>query len=107
MSVDTGGVNEHDIQNSILEYLTLRGHLCWRNNSGKVKTANRYIQLAPKGSPDIIGIHKDTGAFIGLEVKKPGKKPTEEQMRFREEIAGRGGIAGVVCSLEDVVGIGL
>ena len=33
-------MSESDTQRAILDYLTLRKHFCWRNNSGAFKTVN-------------------------------------------------------------------
>lgn len=57
--------------------------------------------LAPKGISDLIGCHE--GKFIALEVKRPGGKPSPEQMQFIADVQRSGGIAGVVYSVEDVI----
>ena len=97
-------ITEHAIQLQIIEYLKLQfpAFYCWRNNSGAYQTQKgHYVQFGKKGSADIIGISPD-GRFVALEVKKPGEKPKEHQKEFLEEILTRGGIAGVVTSIEDV-----
>lgn len=48
----------------IIQYLNMKGHLVWRNNSGGTKVANSYgkmhfMRLAPAGSPDIVGLTKN------------------------------------------------
>ena len=43
------------------------------------------------GVPDIVGCW--FGKFIGIEVKRPGKAPTERQWGILNAIADRGGIA--------------
>lgn len=99
-------MTESNIQKEIMEYLTLRGYLVWRNNSGGKKIGKYYIHMAPEGSPDIIGIQPVTGKFIGVEVKKPDgkteKKRAEKQRLFSENIQKLGGIAIIAYCVEDV-----
>lgn len=98
---------EKDIVNAILQYLQLKKIFAWRNNSGMIfgkdeKGRTYAHRMGPKGSPDIIGIMSD-GRFLGIEVKVPGNKPTDEQSEFLEEIQKRGGIAFVAYSVDDVI----
>jgi hypothetical protein len=63
------------------------------------------------GSSDLVGVlsarvHLETkpvtfGRFFVLEVKKPGKKPTDEQRRFLALVRRMGGFAGVVTSADE------
>jgi len=53
------------------------------------------------GIPDIIGCVE--GLFVGLEVKQPGKKPSELQEIELQNIRKAGGIAGVVTSVEEAI----
>ena len=94
---------ETDIQNLIRLALSERGIISWRNNTGALKDKDgRLIRygMCP-GSSDIIGIMPD-GRFLAIEVKKPGKKPTPEQLNFIEAIRRHGGIAGVAHGVEDL-----
>jgi hypothetical protein len=43
--------------------------------------------------------------FTGVELKAPGEKPSEEQMRFLRELAEAGGVSGWASSLEDALEI--
>lgn len=54
------------------------------------------------GSADILGILKPSGRFLAIEVKKPGGKPSEEQIAFLCAIRDAGGVAIVAQSLDDV-----
>lgn len=95
------------IQSSILDYLNLSGHICIRVNAGKIQTARgNWVNLAPKGAPDIMGCSRD-GRAIGIEVKTRAGKLREGQAQFLEEIRSRGGVAGVCRSIEDVQALGL
>lgn len=101
---------ESDIQKGILEYLEWRRILVWRTNAGsafrsytnKSGISKMYKQtFAPPGTSDIIGI-TNTGLFLAIEVKVPGKEPTEIQTQFINEINEKGGIAFVAHSIEEV-----
>lgn len=98
---------ETAIVSGILEYLAIKKHYCWRQNSAAFKVEERFIRAGFPGISDIIGIHKDTGQLIALEVKQPGKKPTKKQEEFLKNVKDRGGIAAVVTSIDDVMSLGL
>lgn len=96
---------EREISKSILEYLTLRKVFCWRNNTGGfLDKRDHYYKFGKTGSGDILGLTK-TGQFFSIEVKRPGKKPTDAQVEFMDRIAFNGGIAFVACSIDDVIQI--
>lgn len=88
-----------------MEYLALRPDIyCWRNNSGKLTDrAGRLVSFGKVGSADILGIAPD-GRLMALEVKKPStrKNTSPAQKEFLGEISKRGGIAGIVTSIEEV-----
>lgn len=105
-------MKESEIQSQILEYLLLKGHFCWRNNTGAFRWTDRHggerLQRFGKvGSSDIIGMQKGTGRFIAIEVKQPGKDPTDDQREFITEVRASGGLAFVATKLEDVRAQGL
>lgn len=72
----------------------------WRNNTGMMSVMKRRIRFGLPGSPDVIGFLRD-GRFLAIEVKAPGKRPTPEQMRFLVDVAGAGGVAGCVRTLDE------
>jgi hypothetical protein len=43
-----------------------------------------------------------TGRFLAIEVKRPGGKPTPEQLQFIDTINQAGGLAFVAHSIEEV-----
>ena len=51
------------------------------------------------GIPDIIGCAR--GRFFGLEVKRPGERPTKIQRYELAKLDKAGAITGVVRSVED------
>lgn len=103
--------SEHDIQSTILAYLEIQGHYVWRQNTGVMKIegprGTRMFRAGFKGISDIIGIHKDNGRFIAVEVKKRGNKPSIHQTAFLNEIKRRGGYAIIAYDIEDVQKEGL
>lgn len=104
-------VRESEIQRSILEYLTMRGHFVWRNNSGAYvgehKGKTRFFRFGKKGSSDILGCAKSTGKIIAIEVKRLGGDVTPEQNSFLGSIQKENGIAFVAYSVDDVIKAGL
>lgn len=89
---------ESEIQKNILDYLELRGICAWRTNAGQTRN---NVKLAPKGTPDIIG-YLPNGLFLGIEVKRPGKHPTDVQKRWMLKASSSGCVAFVAKSVEDV-----
>ncbi len=99
---------EKETQKTILQYLNLKGHYCWRNNTGMIfseyKGKKRMWYAGMKGSSDIIGIAKD-GKFIAIEVKSKKNKPSLYQQLFLAEVKKRGGYAIVAYDLDTVMKI--
>lgn len=100
-------MNEHDIQNQILQYIRLRGGVAIRVNSGSVLVKRkdktyRYIGAEP-GTSDIIGLYRMR--FLAIEVKNGKNLPTEVQVRFLETVRECGGIGIVAYSLDDVISV--
>lgn len=58
-------------------------------------------KYALKGVPDIIIVHRRS--FIGLEVKRPGNRQSEDQETFQRRVESSGGFYYVVTCLEDVI----
>ncbi len=97
---------ETALVNACMEYLTLKGYLPLRVNSGLLIVEHssgkqRAVRLAPTGTSDIIACSHD-GRFIAVECKMAGRDLTPNQKEFLEEIKKRGGEALVVNSLDDL-----
>jgi hypothetical protein len=83
---------ESSITRKILNYLkSVPGCFAWKAHGG---------MYGYTGIPDIICCYH--GRFFGFEVKRPGNKPTAIQEKAIRDIAGAGGTAIVVYSVEDV-----
>lgn len=108
--------SETQLVKACLEYLRLRGVMAWRNNSGatpyKGKDGKgRFVRYGLKGSSDILGVipltvsgdgDRERGRFLGVEVKVPGKGPTEDQKQFLQNVTAAGGVALVVHSVDEL-----
>ena len=103
-------MKETQLVTLIINYLIIKGHYVWRNNSGFFKhdyttkagiNKTSAIRAGIKGGSDIVGVSK-YGKFIAIECKVGKNKPTELQEMFLKEIESRGGHAIVAYSLEDV-----
>ena len=83
---------EQDIQTAIMNYISSIGGL-------PVKFNNMGI-YAKAGVSDILACIK--GRFVAIEVKRPGKKPSDLQERFLDAVNTIGGFAFWADSLQDV-----
>lgn len=72
----------------------------WRQNSGKVKVRGGYMQLAPNGASDLVGV-QEFGLAAFVEVKRKKVKLNDEQWKFLTEMQGRG--AWVRVFVEDTL----
>lgn len=100
------GKEESGIQLAICDYLALRKHFFWRQNTTPIYNSElKRFRAMPKhsknGLPDII-IIKD-GKFIGLEVKTNKGSQQQSQKDFEEGCRKVGGEYYVVRSVEEVI----
>lgn len=99
---------EKQLQSAILDYLTMRHFLCWRNNSGMAESTNAKtgasyrIKLGKSGSPDIIGMTK-SGTWLGIEVKGEKGKQRESQIEFEQQVRDNHGIYLLVHSWDEFI----
>lgn len=84
------------------------GMVLWRNSRGVARFKDADTGRETKvpyglaaGASDIIGIYR--GIFLAIEMKQPGKAPTEEQRLFIELVNKAGGYAFVATCEEDFV----
>jgi hypothetical protein len=86
LEVGSGG-----IQDEIEDWLKSQSHRAWWTRSRTDKATTNRI-----GTPDFVGVF--AGKPFALEVKRPGKKPTTEQLGELAWFRKAGGIATVVYS---------
>lgn len=96
--------SESEIQAGILSYLAMRRDMyAWRNNSGGYFPApGRFLRFGERGSADILCIQAPVGRLIGIEVKRPGKKPTVYQAGWGKKVQAKGGVYFVVSSVAEL-----
>ena len=83
---------ESEIKREIRHYLKLKG--IWHYNSWQG-------QFSEPGIADLIGIYK--GRYLAIEVKVPGRKPSDRQQAFLDRVNHEGGLAFVATGVEDVM----
>jgi hypothetical protein len=92
------GKSEAAVQNEIRLAAARRNITLWRNNVGAYETPegqwvryglNNDSAQANKRmkSADLIGIHRGTGRFVSIEVKRPSWKHSEASERDRAQLA--------------------
>lgn len=92
------GKSEAAVQAEIRLAAARRGITLWRNNVGAYETPegqwvryglNNDSAQANKRmkSADLIGIHRPSGRFVSIEVKRPGWKHSEASERDRAQLA--------------------
>lgn len=97
--------SEHAIQQAILSALGRRRDVrVWRANSGMAFGKARAVRFGVPGQADVSGILAG-GCRLELEVKRPGEKPTAQQVLFGEMIRRFGGVWAVVYSVEEAIAI--
>lgn len=96
---------EKEIQKQILAWLRLHGATAIRVNSGafggEYKGKKRFIRANDtRGCSDVLCCWR--GRFVAIEVKRPGEKPTIDQVAFLQGVQRSGGLAFVASSVDDV-----
>ena len=99
-------IREADVLRSCLEYLRLRGHFVWRENTGQATAGGRRIRFGILGCADIIGIAKN-GKFIAVECKSSTGRQSEEQKKFEHDCVSNGGLYVLARSVDDLKEAGL
>lgn len=124
-------MSEKDIQSAIMKAVSQCGAVIFRNNQGTGVTgqivgkqgsnfvvANARVTkfgVCNPGGSDLIGwrsvkitpemVGQTVAIFLALEVKTPSGKPMIEQANFIHAVRTAGGLAGVVRSVDEAVGI--
>ena len=96
------GMSEKRLQDLILLGISSKGHTVYRTNAGKVKDARSgaWIQMLPKGYPDLTAFRKTDGKFVAIEVKTDSGVLSKEQKQFAKFAATQPIIYGVARSKE-------
>lgn len=82
---------ESVVQAQCFEVLKSFGVDCKRQNTGAAMQGGRLVRYGEKGDPDITGVLPD-GRRLDLEVKRPGARPTAEQLDRLRRTNAAGGV---------------
>jgi Holliday junction resolvase len=99
-------MKEGDLVKAIISHYKNRDNIkLFRVHSGKVQIKGGFMQLAPAGTPDLVGYKG--GSFIGIECKTTAKesKLSPEQIEFRTHVYRSGAVYIEARHLQDVVDI--
>ena len=74
----------------------------FRANTGMVSTPDgkRVFRAGFRGCSDILGMLRG-GRWLAVEVKRPGKQPTDDQRTFLDAVNRGGGLGFVARSIAD------
>jgi len=98
------GLTESKIVSACLAYLNRSRTIAWaiRMNVGAATdSTGRLVRFGFPGLSDIIGQLSD-GRFLAIEVKMPGKKPTDHQQNFLTRVEKYNGVAYTVHSVDEL-----
>lgn len=100
-------MSESTLVTGCLQLLKLCGIMAWRQNSGAIAGKDHlgkkfFMRLAWPGMGDIGGILND-GRYLSVECKRPGNRPTPEQVQFAKDVTTRGGVAMTVYSVDHLI----
>lgn len=97
---------ETPIVSAVLAALQASRIWCWRENSGLMVIgkgkARRVVQLAPPGTPDILG-YLSSGKGFGLEVKTRTGRQSASQKAWQKKAESRGVRYAVVRSAREAL----
>ena len=98
---------ERGIQTAIMNALFAHPKVAWAyvTTIGLFKgRGGQRINVGFPGQSDILGQMKD-GRFLAIEVKQPGKVPTEDQYKFLDLVSKNNGVSGWADNIEDAIKI--
>jgi hypothetical protein len=97
---DRTKAHEKLVKQCLLE-LTTKGWFCWKNNSGAMKSGNRFQVYGLKGSADIIGMTSN-GTFVAVEIKTGKAVQNKHQLAFEKAVKKRFGIYQIIRTYEEL-----
>lgn len=74
----------------------------WRNNTGALGTADRFVKFGLEGSADFLGILGPSGRFIAIECKSSSGRQTEQQRAFQAMVERFGGLYILARSIDQI-----
>ena len=101
-------MKEADIQSEIMIALGAHPLVAWvyvtTTGTFKGLKGGAKYKIGIPGMPDIILQMRD-GRLGGIEVKKPGNKPTKEQSDFIDMISRNNGVSGCATNVQEAIQI--
>ncbi len=107
---------ENSVQRACLNYLRLKGILCWRANSSPIPLPKGGFRsfAGLRGVADILAVVPMTvdvvgrgpmifGILLACECKSPTGKLSKHQEAFRDAVVNAGGIYVVARSVNDLI----
>lgn len=97
-------MSEGQIQDDIrLALGGISGLVLWRNMCGQSEIRGRFVRfgVGNPGGADLIGLYN--GRFVGVEVKAPKGRLSDEQKRWGDLVTRNGGVYVVLRSAEEAV----
>src|SRR3990167_10530073 len=98
-------ISEQQIQKTIIDYLRFKKYVVFKHHStGSTIREGKPVYFAhgEKGISDIIAC-SPKGTFVAIEVKKPGGRPSPEQLDFLARVKANNGIGILAYSLDEVM----
>jgi len=99
------GLTEQQIEKQIYEFLNgISGCLCYKTGTTGLSKGGRHVKSNPmerKGKADLVCCFR--GVYVGIEVKKPGGKQSEDQKTFESDVIAAHGEYWLVESLDQVI----
>ena len=83
-------------------YLRVRGHMAWICPTGLATYGKNRVPYGVPGTPDVHGILRPSGRFIGVECKTGNAVMTRLQEIARDEITDAGGLYVEARTIDDV-----
>ena len=95
-------MKEQEIQKQIKDFLQELGYVVVKVNNVGIKGNKTFIPPSQKGISDLLCCAPG-GKFLAIEVKKPGGKPSVDQLHFSSQVLKAGGMSILAYSLDDVI----
>jgi hypothetical protein len=102
-------MKESETQKAILEWLAWKHIFHYRNNSGAFAIPaegthqRRFFRAGVAGAPDIVCVIN--GQYVGIELKAPKGKQSDNQREFQRELEAAGGRYILAYSIDDVASV--
>ncbi len=86
---------------SALEFLAINKFFTWENNTGALKTEDRFVRFGQPGSADILGCLPD-GRMLGAEAKTGSGKQRKNQKIFQSQLEKNNGLYVLFYSVAEL-----